>query len=229
MKMRWVGAAAIAACLLSFVAPAAQAAPGPLIQPGEFMDSEGTLCTMSFIYSGTGGETYAGTAAHCVPEGIGADVALSDGTVFGDVAAIGNEGATETDWAIIRVRSAHLGRVSPAMKGHPTVPRGVATPGETAFGDQVLQSGYGTGFEFTALTREQRVSVLTYDDQQLFTALGASIFGDSGGPMVHKPTGKALGVVSRLCIGTCEMEGPTVHGILAQARAKGLTLTLRTA
>lgn len=228
MKARLVGFAAIVACLFSFVSPAADAATGPLIQPGEFSVSGDAGCTLNFVYSGSGGATYIGTAAHCVPGGVGARVKLSDGTVVGDVAVIGNENATETDWALIRVRSESLGRVSPAVKGHPTIPRGVTNKDETAFGDQVKQSGYGLGFEFTAPTREQRVSLLTFDDNQLYTVLGASIFGDSGGPMVHARTGKALGIVSRLCIGTCEMEGPTVQGILDQARAKGFTLTLRT-
>jgi hypothetical protein len=227
MKLRSLGGVAIAACLFSLVQPAAPAFAAPLIQPGELSVSGDAGCTLSFVYDGGGG-TYVGTAAHCVPDGVGADVALSDGTVFGDVAMIGNESTTATDWALIRVRTAHLGRVSPGVKGHPSVPRGVTTPAETALGDQTIVSGYGVGFDLTAATRERRVGLLTYDDSQIFTTLGASIFGDSGGPVVHKPTGKALGIVSRLCIGTCEMEGPTVQGILSQAAARGLSLSLRT-
>ena len=227
MKARSLGSVAIAAVILTLVQPAAPAAAPPLIQPGERIVSGDTLCTLSFIYDG-GGRTYASTAAHCVPDGVGADVELSDGTVFGDVAMLGDDGATPTDWALIRVRTAHLPRVRAAVKGRPHVPRGVTTPAGTAVGDQVIMSGYGTGFDLTAATREKRNAVLTYDDDRIFTTLGASIFGDSGGPVVHKTSGKAIGIVSRLCIGTCEMEGPTVRQILWQAASRGLSVRLRT-
>jgi hypothetical protein len=38
----------------------------------------------------------------------------------------------------------------------------------------------------------------------------------------------SLGIVSRLCIGLCEEEGPTVEGILAKAAAAGFSVTVRT-
>ena len=41
-------------------------------------------------------------------------------------------------------------------------------------------------------------------------------------------TGRALGIVSRLCAGTCSEEGPTVQGILAKAASRGFSVTLRT-
>lgn len=231
MRARSVGSALIAACLLlSFLVltPEARGATPPRIQPGEYSESGGAGCTLNFIFRSSSGATYVGTAAHCVPDGRGADVELSDGTVFGDAAVIGDEDATETDWALIRVRTAYLSRVSAAVKGHPTMPRGVTTPSQTQFGDYVQQSGYGMGFDLTGPTRERRTGILTYDDTKLFTIIAASVYGDSGGPVVHKSTGKALGIVSRLCFGTCEMEGPTVQSIIAQAARKGLTVRLRT-
>ena len=45
---------------------------------------------------------------------------------------------------------------------------------------------------------------------------------------MHVKTGKALGIVSRLCAGACSEEGPTVQGILAKAAARGFPVTLRT-
>jgi hypothetical protein len=45
---------------------------------------------------------------------------------------------------------------------------------------------------------------------------------------VHIGTGKALGIVSRLCAGACSEEGPTVQGILAKAASRGFSVTLRT-
>ena len=52
--------------------------------------------------------------------------------------------------------------------------------------------------------------------------------GVQGGPLVHIGTGRALGIVSRLCAGTCSEEGPTVQGILAKAASRGFSVTLRT-
>jgi hypothetical protein len=121
-----------------------------------------------------------------------------------------------------------VGRVSPAVKGHPTYPRGVTSSTQTAVGDQLQLSGYGVGFGSTQPTQEQRRGTLQFDDADEYTAAAPLIFGDSGGPIVHIPTGQALGIVSRLCVGLCTEEGPTVQGILAKAAARGLSLTLRT-
>ena len=220
--------AVVATAFATIAAPAAAQDP---IQPGDYMESGGSGCTLNFVYDGTGnhlGRTFLGTAAHCVGK-VGDDVALEDGTVFGDVAMIGNEGTTEDDYAFVEVRPGFVGRVSPALKGHPSLPRGGFTrASETAVGDRIQQSGYGIGTSITSVTREQRQSLLTYDDAEMHRILGYSIFGDSGGPYVHLPTGKAFGIVSRLCIGLCEEEGPTVEGLLAKASARGFTVQLRT-
>jgi hypothetical protein len=214
----------IACCLFALSAAPAVA---QTIQPGAYMQSGDAGCTMNFVYDGNGA-TYVGTAAHCV-EKIGDDVATEDGTVFGDVAFIGDADVTEEDYAFVEVRPEFLDQVSPAVKGHPTLPRtGFTTSGETSVGDQIQQSGYGLGTSITSVTREQRRSILTYDDAELHQILGYSIFGDSGGPYVHLPTGKAFGIVSRLCIGLCEEMGPTVEGLLAKAAARGFVVQVRT-
>ena len=221
----------VAAVATAFATSAAPAAAQDPIQPGDYMETGGSACTLNFVYDGTGaqaGKTYLGTAAHCVSK-VGDDVALEDGTVFGDVALIGDENATAPDYAFVEVRPAFVSRVSPALKGHPTLPRGGYTrAADTAVGDRIQQSGYGIGANFTAVTREQRQSVLTYDNNEMHRILGYSIFGDSGGPYVHLPTGKAFGIVSRLCVGLCEEEGPTVEGLLAKAAARGFTVQIRT-
>lgn len=219
------------AVLAAFFVISGPAAAQGLIQPGAYMQSGGAGCTMNFVYDGTGaqaGHTYVGTAAHCVTK-VGDDVALEDGTVFGDVALIGDANSTAPDYAFVEVRSALLNRVSPALKGHPDVPRsGYTRAAETSTGDLIQQSGYGVGADLTSITRESRQSVLTYDDSEIHEILGYTLFGDSGGPYVHVRTGKAFGIVSRLCIGLCEEEGPTVEGLLAKAAARGFTVQIRT-
>jgi len=99
----------------------------------------------------------------------------------------------------------------------------VTTPAETSTGDPVQLSGFGLGF-----TQERRLAAMGFDDNELYDVTGPLIFGDSGGPLVHIPSGRALGIVSRLCIGVCTEEGPTVQGIIAKAAAKGVAVSVRT-
>ena len=207
----------------------AQAAGG-FLQPGDYMVAGSSACTTNFVYDGTGalaGKVYLGTAAHCVTN-VGQDVSDENGTVWGDVALIGDENATAPDYAFIEVRAAHVSRVRAWVKGHPSYPTGVTTSGSTALGDLVQISGYGLGFDISTPTQESRVAVLTGDDAETHDVLGPIDFGDSGGPLVHVATGRALGIVSRLCVGVCSETGPTVEGLLAKAAARGFTVTLRT-
>ena len=153
---------------------------------------------------------------------------LGTGEVFGHVALIGDEDSTVDDYSFIEILPSVLGRVNPAMKGNPSYPTGVATASETAVGDLVQLSGYGLGFGLTGPTQERRVGVISFDDAEEHEVIAPLIFGDSGGPLVHVESGKAYGIVSRLCIGLCEEEGPTVEGLLAKAAARGFTVSLRT-
>ena len=215
----------------AFLAPSAGAA-GELIQPGAYSQSGSSACTLNFVYDGvagtaTAGRTFVGTAAHCV-SAVGDDVAFRNGEAFGDVAVIGDENATAPDWALIEVRPEYLSRVSPAVKGHSSYPTGVTSPQDTALGDLVQVSGFGTGYDATTFTQESRVGVMNYDDEEIYDLVGPVHFGDSGGPIVHIATGKALGIVSRLCVGVCTEEGATVEGLLAKAAAAGFPVTLRT-
>ena len=205
--------------------PGTAAAAGTL-QPGAYHETDAGSCTLNFVYDG-GGKTYLGTAAHCV-ERVGQPVQDIDGETFGTVAFIGDQNTTEWDFAFIEVQAEDLGRVSPAVKGHPAFPKGSTTPPETTTGDTIQLSGYGLGYGTSKPTQEQRQAVMGFDDTELYTVSGPIHWGDSGGPLVHIGTGKALGIVSRLCVGGCSEEGPTVQGILAKAAARGFAVTLRT-
>ncbi len=220
--------AAVATTLVG-TAPRAVAV-GEAIQPGVEISTTDGSCTLNFIYDGTGslgGKVFGGTAAHCV-SGIGQRVQLGTGETFGTVALIGNADVTVEDYSFIEIFPALHSRVKAAMKGHPTYPTGVTTAAETALGDLVQLSGYGVGFGLTQPTQERRVAVVSFDDAELHQVVAPLIFGDSGGPLVHVKSGKAFGIVSRLCIGLCEEEGPTVQGLLAKAAARGFTVQLRT-
>ncbi len=224
MKIRPMMTSLLAVLAVGAAPAAAQAAPA--LQPGAYHETDAGSCTLNFVYTG-GSKTYLGTAAHCVSK-IGEPVRDSDGTTFGKVAFIGNEDVTEEDFAFIQVDREDRARVSPAMKGHPNYPTGVTTPQETRTGDVVQASGFGVGFGETRTTQEQRRAVLSFDDAETHALTGPVLFGDSGGPFAHVKTGKALGIVSRLCFGVCSEEGPTVQGLLAKAAARGFVVTLKT-
>jgi len=222
MKRKLLTAAATLA--VAAVLPSAASAAVTL-QPGAYHETDAGSCTLNFVYTG-GGKTYLGTAAHCVAS-IGQPVRDIDGTAFGKVAFIGDQNTTAWDFAFIEVDPEDLGRVSPAVKGWPAFPKGVTTPAETLLGDSIQLSGYGLGYDTTPATQEQRRAVMGSDDASTYTVSGPIHWGDSGGPLVHIGTGKALGIVSRLCAGACSEEGPTVQGIIAKAASRGFAISLR--
>ena len=213
-------------CALILVIPASAQAQTAL-QPGAYMETDAGSCTLNFAYTGPGGQTLLGTAAHCV-ERVGQDVRDIDGATFGRVAFIADADTTRDDYAFVEVLPAHVARVSAAVKGHPAYPKGSTVPADTTTGDSIQLSGYGLGYGTTKATQEGRTAIFASDDAATYAVSGPIHWGDSGGPLVHIRTGKALGIVSRLCAGTCTEEGPTVQGILSGAAARGFTVTLRT-
>jgi hypothetical protein len=82
--------------------------------------------------------------------------------------------------------------------------------------------------------REMRVGALVSDNARMYVLEGPITPGDSGGPVVHIDTGRALGVVSRIVAGCCAValpvwqEGPTVSGLVLDAGVQGFTVQLRT-
>ena len=229
--MRKILYAVTAAALALGVASStsAGAAPGA-IQPGVYSETSTGGCTLNFIYDGLGslaGRTYVGTAAHCVAD-IGDPVALSGGDVFGKVAYTGNPDVTALDFAFVEVAASHVGQVRAAVKGYPSYPKGVTGAQETARGDGIQLSGYGVGYDLTTATQEKRTAVMGSDSDTTYDVIGPIHFGDSGGPLVHIGTGKALGIVSRLCVGACTEVGPTVAGLIATAAEDGFPVRLRT-
>src|SRR5688500_12953024 len=209
-------------CVLLFAAVLVprSAEAATTIQPGDAMHTSVGWCTLGFV-ARDAVDTYLMTAAHCV-ERVGSNVELEDGTVFGDAVVLGNGNFRADDWALIRVRAAFVPRVRPAVRGIAETPRGTASPDETGLLDVLRISGHGDPFYLHPLLRENRYGVLTQHTASIYEAVAMDNFGDSGGPIVHEPTGQALGLVSRLCLGNpCTSEGPTVQGVIAKAAAKG--------
>jgi hypothetical protein len=212
---------------LSLLAPAGAAQAAQTLQPGAYHETDAGSCTLNFAYTGPSGETLLGTAAHCVDR-VGQRVRDLDGVEFGSVSFTGDPDVTEWDFAFIKVDAEDVARVSAAVKGHPQYPIGYTVPADTTLGDEIQLSGYGLGYGTTKPTQERRRAVFMSDDHEWYSVTGPIHWGDSGGPLVHIRTSKALGIVSRLCVGVCTEMGPTVQGILDKARNRGYTVTLRT-
>lgn len=226
MPRLFLATLAAALCL----APVAQAQTE--LQPGAMLRVADGQCTLNFVYDGLGanaGKVYVGTAAHC-GEKVGDEAMDAEGTVFGTFAFLGDADDPARDYAFIEVAPDQLGRVDPAVKGHPEYPTGFTTPAETEAGDWVQMSGYGLGFGELQATQEGRQVVLQSDDADVYTLSGPSVNGDSGGPFVHIDTGKALGVVSQygFTYGSTDV-GPTIEGVLNKAAAAGFPVALRAA
>lgn len=225
-----LGIPTIALALVGLVLATPATATIGTIQPGDQSVSGGAGCTLNFVFDGVGalaGKVYMGTAAHCV-SAVGDSVSSWPYDGFGTVAIIGSADSASTDWGFIEVMPEFHRFVKAAVKGHPTYPTGVATRTETSEGDLLQFSGYGMGFGTTAPTQEKRVGALAAHERDRVLVVGPVIFGDSGGPVVHIPTGKAISLQSRLCVGPCSEVGPNYEDILAQAARSGFTVQLRT-
>jgi hypothetical protein len=190
------------------------------IQPGAKIFSPMAQCTMNFIFTDPEGTWYAGTAAHCA--GMGHRVSSEAGE-FGTV--VFRKRTTVQDFALIRIDSERHPDVSPQLRywGGPT---GVSTAPDTLIGDRVMIYGYGIGFGDQPETR-RRSGPLSNDSFTRWRAWVPVNFGDSGGPVIHGPTGRALGVSTDLGIyPTGFVNGPTIEAVITDAAEAGFQLTV---
>jgi hypothetical protein len=219
----FVAATALLVAVSTAALAPATASSHDVLQPG---DSLGGFCTLNFVFDGSGGDAYIGTAGHCVDDG--QRVSNPDLGTFGTVVY---DNDSSTDFALVDVDDALEGKLDASLDGHGGTPTGVATPDETAPGDALLMSGYGVGAREAETTREERRSVLVEHGSQEYQSDGPVVNGDSGAPLVHAPTGEALGIVSRYGIfeipPTTDV-GPTLDRILDVLQQDGYDVTLRT-
>ncbi|SRR5581483_189150 len=171
----------------------------------------------------------------------------TDAASFATVAYIGDYGdsvnggtsvengipGTQLDFALLEVKPAYVSRVVGEVRGHPGMPSGVTHYTETSLGDPLLHSGHGVAYSDVQVLRENHVGVLYSDTPTSYVEVGSTVPGDSGGPILHEPTGKALGIVSGSVAGVqlppYQDNGPTVEGVLAEIGGLGFPVTLRTA
>jgi pyruvate/2-oxoglutarate dehydrogenase complex dihydrolipoamide acyltransferase (E2) component len=232
--------ARLALLLLLGCAPAASAADS--IQPGDPIHQG---CTLAWVFDASDGRTFFASASHCFDK-VGEPVHLSvpglpeaqQGERLGTVRARGEnfDESAANDVALIEVDAAMRPRVMAEMRGHPTIPSGIATAADVAPGDLLQLSGWGMGFEASAPTRESRQARLNLAEPLLWQGLAPVTGGDSGGPVAHAATGAAFGLVKgHGCRNGSSgsycppSHGPTVAAVFAIAKAAGIDLRLRRA
>ncbi|MGB0652271.1 MAG: trypsin-like peptidase domain-containing protein [Thermoplasmatota archaeon] len=226
-----------------------QAFPPDDIAPGDQINTGGSLCTLAFVMDGQGanaGKTYFATAGHCVGH-VGQTVRFAGfggNGVLGTVAFIaphdtGNFRAT--DYAFIEVTSDRPVLTQPrGLAWAPT--SGVGQADDYAVGQFAGVSGYGSGFGFTDVTAENRMGMMTGTADGVYYGLFPHNFGDSGGPVFHYPSGRALGIVSGYgttgyllsvnpsqpyVILPVQFEGPTMAHAISHAAGHGFHVSLR--
>jgi hypothetical protein len=233
------------------IPPANAAAPigtgtCPGVRPGAIVQSDAGQCTFNFLFRGSDGRNYMGTAGHCIlgESPIGGDVGEeswapgtgpvatdADGNRIGEFAyAILQD---PKDFALIRLDAGVTPSAQMCHFGGPT-----GTNGDRPSGAVILQH-FGNGIGVGSVLPARSHVALGMPDADHVYANGVAAPGDSGSGVISDD-GRAVGVlvtvgVHTASIGTSGVDAGTV-GITRippqEARAEqvlGTTLTLQTA
>lgn len=139
-------------------------------------------------------DVYIGTAAHCTDE-IGQRVTVPGTGEIGTVVYDADLVESGSDFALVELDAERVDETNPQMLGF-VGPRGYATPDDLALGDRVNLHGFGLLVGNRPVTRS-RTGLLTGWNDREYVADMPAVNGDSGGPLLHQETGKALGIISR--------------------------------
>lgn len=206
--------------------------PGAPAMPGHPGLGPYGVCTLNFVFVDAS-DTYVGTAGRCTYE-VGERVSAPDIGEFGTVVyRVFSEPDDPTsflpwfshpdDFALIRIDPTMLVHVSPVVRGVGLAPAGFTLSNETAPGDAVLVYGQGIVLSSAEETR-LRPAVLMLQQEWQYEIEVALTVGDSGAPIIHQETGKALGVISALGVPTTL--GPTMERILVLLHEAGFQVSL---
>lgn len=170
----------------------------PGVRPGGFVQSEKGSCSLNFVFDGTDGRRYIGTAGHCISEegkervwtpGTGPQALGADGSRIGEFA-----------YAILKdPRDIALIRLDPRVASSPQMchfggPTGINTD-ET--GSPVLLQHYGNGVLAGDILPARTALALGLPDPDVAYAVGLVTPGDSGSGIISSD-GRAVGVVVTL-------------------------------
>jgi hypothetical protein len=237
-------------CKLIPVPAAAPVGTGtcPGVRPGAIVNSEAGQCTFNFLFNGSDGRRYIGTAGHCIlgespiggdvgeeswAPGTGPEATDADGNRIGEFAyAILQD---PKDFAVIRLDPGVAASPQMCHFGGPTGTNS-DQPGLTS---PVVLNYFGNGLGLGTVVPARSALALGMPDPDHVFAEGVVVPGDSGSGIISSD-GRAVGVVVTTgvhssSIGTSGVDAGTV-GITRlapqEARAEqvlGLSLNLQTA
>lgn len=207
------------------------------VRPGATVLSETGLCSFNYLFFGSDGQRYMGTAGHCVlgvlpgeetwPAGGGPVARDGSGNRVGEF-AYAVFGGTR-DFALVRLDAGVAANPQMCHFGGPT---GVNQ--DRSSGPVVLEH-YGQALVFGQLVPGRTSVALTTNDPDQVFANGVALFGDSGGA-VNSADGRAMGVLVTVGVHLQQLPNVGLIGVtriapqVAQAEnALGTSLQMQTA
>lgn len=209
------------------------------VRPGAALLTEEGQCTFNFMWRGSDGDTYMGTAGHCAlgvegsgemtwDPGEGPPVGDRQGNVVGEFAyAVVDD---PRDFALVRLADGVAASPEMCHFGGPT---GLDTTVTGLLGPTVLQH-YGQGSIVGQVVPGRSLLALSMSDPDIVVATGVVLPGDSGSA-VTTTDGRALGLVvtTGIYLGVVDTGTVGITRVAPQiARAQqvtGVAYTLQTA
>ncbi len=196
------------------------------LRPGTGMG----FCTYNFVFYKQGTENteptaYIGTAGHCT-DTLGQRMshpALGEiGTVVYDSDLV----SSTVDFSLIEIDAKMVGQTNPEVL-HWGGPTGIVSQEELQVGDEVDIYGYGLLVGMNEATRP-RQGYLVAKNEDEYQADMPAVNGDSGAPLLHHETGKALGIISRygFTVPPSTDQGPLMSWILEELAEAGFDVRL---
>lgn len=176
----------------------------PAVRPGAIVRSDLGQCTLNFLFSGSDGRRYVGTAGHCIlgesPIG-GGDVGERSWAAGTGPAARDTDGNRigEFAYAILQdPRDFALVRLDPAVPANPDMchfggPTGV-NDDRPGLAQPVLLHYFGDGVAVGTLLPARSALALGMPDPDHVFAQGVAVPGDSGSGVISSD-GRAVGVL----------------------------------
>lgn len=197
---------------LRTASPIGVATPCEGVRPGALVESDVGLCTMNFLFTGSDGNRYIGTAGHCIIEapstggdfadrswgpGEGPVARDGDGKRIGEFAYAALNDSEEADFSLIRLDPGVAASAQMCQFGGPT---GLNSdrPGLTAptvlnhFGNGILVGNIAVTNQTTVPARS--ALALGMPSPKHVYAEGLVVPGDSGSG-IQSSDGRAVGVV----------------------------------
>jgi hypothetical protein len=235
-------------CRLIGVPAAAPVGTGtcPGVRPGAIVNSDTGQCTFNFLFTGSDGNRYIGTAGHCIlgDSPVGGDVgeqSWAPGT--GPEARDGNDVRIgEFAYAILQdPKDFALIRLDPGVQANPQM---CHFGGPTGLNDDITEEltvlqHFGNGLGVGAVLPARSALAFGLPDPDHVYAEGAVVPGDSGSGIISDD-GRAVGVIVTTGVHTNSIGFPVIDAgtmgvtrlgpqVARAGQVLGLALTLQTA